>query len=650
MAGLPEVVTEFLTRTALVDRFCAPLGDALLVDSPWPASGQTTIARLEAQNLFVVPLDDEGIWFRYHDLFRDFLLNRLKKAQGQTGLAELHHRAGDWLAQAGLIEDALRHLLAAGDETRAADLVETHLHPLLNEQIPAPVLTRWLDLFPEQAIQTHPGLGLAQLYLFVFRWDHARIAATIDQIEMLVQAGSDERRRLRLAVVDGMQGFLLYWQGETRRAIPLLQASLAGLQDPVAYSFMYAQMQFFLGQAYAEEGQRETALALLQTALAEATAHHRPVMMIFLGARTIIHFNAGELAEAAVTAERIVALADSPQSRRDWSDVGLVQIWRGWAFYFLGAIHYEQNDLAAAARHWKQVAAMRYRVNPGTFHDSLTGLALIAQAQGEAVPAQAYAQTAREFAVELRSPPLLAMSEALEVRLALLGGNQAEALRHAQEINTAANQGNALWLEPPRLTVLRALLAEAGPASLTTAVDLAETCLRQAESVHNSRQVIQVAALQALIWRALRRTDRAFAALELALTLAEPANFIRTFLDLGAPLAELLQQFDSRRGPSPYSQRLLAAFAGELPPAERRDLTAQYEQLYHTTPLTERELEVLTVLAKRLSNRDIAQSLVISPLTVRTHTYNLYQKLGVKSRKQAVAKARNLGVLPDAPL
>ncbi|MCB9097930.1 MAG: hypothetical protein H6632_00205 [Anaerolineales bacterium] len=648
MTGLPESVSTFLTRTALIDRFCAPLGDALLADSRWPASSQAIIAQLEQQNLFIISLDDTGMWFRYHDLFRDFLLNQLKKEQSQIALAELHRRAGNWLAQAGLIEDALRHLLAAGDETCAADLVETHFHPLMNEQIPAPVLVRWLDLFPEQTIQAHPGLAIAQLFLFVLRWDLAAIAATVNQVRALVQADStptDERRRLRLAVVDGIQGYQLFWQGDTRQALPLFQRGLDNLKDPVAYTFIHAQMVIHLAQSYANSGHRETALALLRTALADATAHHRPVMVMFLVVRTIIYFNAGELVEAVLHVERVLATANSPQARRDWPSVGLVQVWRGWANYFFGSIRYEQNDLESASRHWQQVEAMRYQVNPGAFHDSLTGLALIAQAQGDAVQALAYAQTAREFAVELRSPPLLARSEALEIRLALWGNSPVETLRRSQTINTTPNQANAVWLEPPRLTLLRLLVAEATPDSLAHALQMAETCLHQAERAYNTRQIIKVTALQALIWSALRHTTKAFESLNRALILAEQGGFVRTFLDMGVPMMELLQQFDHQHDSSLDVKHLLATFAKELDTAGRRELTAQYVQLYNITPLTQRELELLELVDQRLTVAEMADRLVISPNTVKKHVSNIYTKLGAKNRREAIATAKEVGLL-----
>jgi LuxR family maltose regulon positive regulatory protein len=427
---------------------------------------------LEASNLLVVPLDDEGDWYRYHDLFRDFLLHRLKKEKSEAELARLHQRASAWLAGAGLIED----------EMGAAELVETELHPLLNQRIPAPALVRWLDLFPERVIRAHPGLLIAQIILFSLRWDMAAIARTIDRATTLAQADSAERRRLRLAVLDCLRGYLFFQQGDACRAIPLFQRGLDNLNDPVACSFFHAQAIHFLAQAYAECGQREAGLALLRTALAEATAQQRPTMMIFLGSRMFVHLYAGQLAEAARVAERLLALIDSSQAHPAWSGVGTVELWRGWAHYFLGLTCYERNQLEAASRHWQVVEAMRYRVNPGCYQAALIGLALVAQAGRAAARALAYAQAAREFALELRSPPFLAFAEALEVRLALAGGAHADALRRSQEIDTSVNQSNTLWPEQARLSALRVHLAEAAPDSLQTALQLAESCLRQAKT------------------------------------------------------------------------------------------------------------------------------------------------------------------------
>ena len=646
MARLPDNVREFLLRTAIVDRFCAPLGDALLADSPLSTSSRATIAQLEEQNLFLIPLDDDGYWYRYHELFRDFLRHRLQSAEEPADLARLHQRACAWFARAGLIEDARRHALAAGDEVYAAELVETQLHLVLDRQVPFPILRRWLALFTEQAIHAQPGLLIAQAYIWALGLNFASLPALFVRIETLLKddpALRADRRKSLEADVNLLHGMLACWQGESHRAILHLQAACDNL--PATHLFARAQALCHLAGAHVSSGQREVGLALLHTALEEAAAHQHPTIMIFLGALAIIYLYVGELAEVALTAERMLSLADSPHTPTAWQGVGFIEVWRGWAHYLLGSVCYERNDLAATVQHWRTIEAMRHRINPRTYFESLVGRALTAQAEGALTEALAYAQAAREFAEEARNAPMLATSDALEMRLALLGGNLADPLRRSQTINTTANQGVVFWLELSSLTRVRVLLAEGAPASLSAALQIIENCLHHAENAHNIRQVIQITVLQALVLHALQRKADAFSALARALTLAEPGGFVRTFLDLGAPMAELLRRFTAQHGPSTYSTRLLAAFAPEHNPGQRRDLTAHYAKLYGITPLAPREIELLTLSSQRHSIAEIAATLVISPNTVKKHANNIYTKLGVRNRREAVAKAQELGLL-----
>ncbi|MCW5852361.1 MAG: hypothetical protein KIT87_19965 [Anaerolineae bacterium] len=222
-------------------------------------------------------------------------------------------------------------------------------------------------------------------------------------------------------------------------------------------------------------------------------------------------------------------------------------------------------------------------------------------------------------------------------------------LRSAQDIDLTAHHGSSLWLDVPPLARVRALLAEATPTALTNALDITVTCLRQAEACHNTRQVVQVSAFQSLVLAGQHRPTEAFAALDRALRLGGPAPFVRTFLDLGAPMATLLREFDGRCGPSPTVKRLLAAFTHEPGARRRPTLTAHYARLYGITPLTPREMELLTLIRDGLSMDDIARRLVISPNTVKKHVNNIYTKLGVRNSRQAIAQAQAIGFLtPDA--
>lgn len=418
MEHLTAPLRAFLLSTAIVDRFCAPLADALLADDPPTVASQVLIAQVEAQNLFVIPLDPSGEWVRYHDLFRDFLRHQLKRAEPPEKLTRLHQSASAWFAEHGLIEEALHHALAAGDEGAAAELVITQLHPMLDSQIPARTLARWLALFPAKTIQAQPQLHLAQAWLSGFGIASAGPAVALDEIERLIQADPTlpaARRQALGADLNLLRGVVAFRIGELQHAIHLLQAALA--QQSPTHLFAHTQAIIHLADAHACTGARTVAYTLLRTALAEAQAQQRPTLMILFGGLAILQLMAGELDEVRHTARQAVAAVDEYGGRAVWQGIGFAEIWYAWAHYLLGIVHYEQNDLAAATHHWQQVETMRYRTNPGVYHESMLGLALVAQANGAPAEALAYAQTAREYAAEARRPNSLARSTSFEVRL-----------------------------------------------------------------------------------------------------------------------------------------------------------------------------------------------------------------------------------------
>lgn len=647
MVNLPEVLQEFLLRMSLMDRFCAPLADALVADDDPSSPSSALIARLEEMNLFIVSLDEGRYWYRFHDLFRDFLLFQLRQQQPQRELAQLHRRASGWFADAGLIEDALRHALAAGDEAAAAELVTTQFHSMIDQQLPGPTLLRWLALFPAATIQAQPSLLLAQVWLSAFGIGPAAPPTQLADLETRIQqepSFSPARRQTLLTDLNLLRGILAYWNGDSQRAIEILHA--AREQQSPKHAFARAQLLLHLAAAYTCTGQIAEGFTLLRTALAEEQARQRPSLLILLGGLAILHLRRGELAEVIHAAQQSIAAVEAAEDRGDWQDIGFVDIWHAWAHYLLGAAYYEQNELAAAAQHWQRVESMRYHTNPGVYHDSLLGLALIAQANGTPDQATTLAGAAREFAVEMRRPGLMVFSDSFEVRLALRNGEAKGLGRRTRGFKTTANQGMIIGLEVPPLTRLRAQLAETEPEGLLKALAFSKTCLHHAESTHNVYQLIQILVLQALILHRLRRTEEAFDVLAQALVLAEPDGFMRTFLDLGAPLAELLREFSIQRGASTYATRVLAAFPQELDPIPQRDLAAEYAQRYGITPLTPRELEVLELVGQRLTLAEIADNLVISLSTVKNHTHNIYSKLGVRSGRKAVARAREIGLLP----
>jgi LuxR family maltose regulon positive regulatory protein len=314
-----------------------------------------------------------------------------------------------------------------------------------------------------------------------------------------------------------------------------------------------------------------------------------------------------------------------------------------WAQYFRGCANYQRNDLAAAARDFAAVVSEHRAAHGAVLPQSMFGLISTYHAQGLVEPACAAAATAVKHALEMNNPAMLADARAFEAHLALLQGREGEAARWAAQVDRHIRPAPMPLFYAPNFTLVEILLAQGTPASLGEAARLLARLHEVVQATHNARFLIEALALQALLHDARRERSAALEALAQAITLAEPGGVIRVFVDLGPRMAALLQQLTARRVHPEFIARLLAAF-----PAVRDSAPAPSQQGL-IEPLSERELEVLALLAQRLSNKEIARALSISPMTVKRHSSNIYQKLTVENRREAVAKAAALGLVSAGP-
>jgi LuxR family maltose regulon positive regulatory protein len=332
---------------------------------------------------------------------------------------------------------------------------------------------------------------------------------------------------------------------------------------------------------------------------------------------------------------------------------------RAWTSYMQGHIHYCWNDLDAAARHFTEAVDDRYILHAAGALDSLVGLALTLQAKGQQDSADATVALLLEFAQGKNNPAFITVARSCQARLSLLQGDLASAVRWLEMADLATDSGIMFfWIEVPRITQCRMLIAQGSEASLQEAGEKLAVYGKTNKAENNTRQLIDILLLQSLNYQKQSQSDQALVALAQAITLAEPGGFIRPFLDLGPEMAGLLVRLSQRGVALEYIARILAAFQDEtkdeepaLSTPKGRTTKALDPSLVLgpssllVEPLTPRELDVLTLLAQGLTNKEIAQRLVISPGTVRQHAYNLYQKLQVHSRQQAVARASDLGIL-----
>ena len=642
---LAPLLQAFLLRVSILDRLSPALCDAVVgdldlsVEPGIPQMPKEILEFMDAANLFVVPLDHQHQWYRFHPLFADFLRDRLTAEQGEL-LPELHHRAARWYAEHGLLSEAVGHSLAGGDVEGAADLVQAQAKDLLTRG-EITTLYRWTTTLPEQTIQARPRLGLARAWAMLMRnpfdfW--ARIDQHIHQIAAgfgiapqdllgaLAESEPGSERRSALGEFAMLQAFARREIMEIPGTIRLFKAALEYLpeNERMLRGFTLAG----LGSTYARTGAIEQA----EEAFAQAAQNS-------LAAGSIFGYIASSDWQATMQAEQgqlMRAVQTFRQTIEKLSSHGQHALpLSGHVYVSLASVLLEQNDLAGSLENVQ--IGLRVGDQVKDIDALLTGYVVQARTllalnrRGEADEA---IQKAEQQALDTNSLDCIHDIQAQKALLALAAGDLEAAQRWAAA--RGIGQGELSTLEKPlaeiESTAYARLLMVGGQSS--EALPILNQLMGAQDKMGRMRALIENLALQSLGCRALGRTDEAIRTLARALLLAEPEGFVRVFIEQGPPMAALLRAAASQGHSPEYARRLLAAF-GENPSEQPAPLEA----------LSERELEVLRLVADGLTNNDIARELVIAQSTVKTHINRIYGKLGVRTRTQAVARARQLQIL-----
>lgn len=638
-AGQSPAHQDFLLRTSILERLEAGLCDAVLggdAGATTAGPSHAILHDLVAANLFLLPLDLEGRWFRYHHLFRDLLNYRLHRERSADEVGALHRRASRWFAENGLIDEALTHAFAADDREGAVAIVAGERYALMN-QARWQQLDRYLRRFPPEFADRQPELVILKAWLLYHQGHNDKLPTTIRKFEIALDATrlpAPAVRRLQ-GEASALRSLLAYYGTDIEQTIAEAEFSIA--HTPLSLWIVRILARLCLAGALQMRGQaRHAEDALFRGADAE-TVESKPFRATVLLTACSLYWVLGDLERLAQTAERCLDLCDYPH---------VTEI-AGYAHYHLGTVHYHRNELAAAAEHFAQVARQSYLNYGEPFVDSVFGLALIHHAQGHDDDAHTIAASAIAHILETGNTTLLVDAQAFHAELALRQGQVATAERWAEQFDSLPPLVPMIRFYRPSLTLVKVWLGQDTAASYQQATALLNQLEAFAAFTHNTSVLIEVLALQAIRHAGAGDDAAAVTILARAIVLAEPGGFIRIFVDLGPALARLLRALDRRVVPGAYVDRILAAFA--MPGAERAATpgnSAGQHLALPVEPLTPREAEVLALLADRLTNQEIAATLVISPGTVKTHTLNVYAKLEVHGRRQAVARARQLGLLP----
>jgi LuxR family maltose regulon positive regulatory protein len=653
----PANIQAFLLQSSILERLCGSLCDAVVLDPT--TSGQATLEYLEHANLFTLPLDNERQWYRYHRLFADLLRQRLHQNAAPSagnagkGVAELHSRASLWYEHNGLESEAFQHAIAAQDFARAADLAELAWQAM-DDTFQTAAWLGWIKKLPDGLIRFRPVLCTQIAIALMDNGELEASEAHLQDAERWLdpQAGSaqSESSSGRMVVVDEE----LFQTLPAR--IALVRAYNAQVRGDIAATVKYAELALTLTPEEDHLMRAQTTITLEITHWTSGNLESaRRAMTSWISsmqkAGNVIFAiaSAFALADILVAQGQLHAAVKTYQQALQLAAEHDQDAQRITAHHHLGLalIYHEQNNPGTSAQHMLKAGELGkqttlvdwvYRWN--------IAQAQLKEADGDLESALDLLDEAKRHYVRTPVPDLRPV-EALKAKVYLKQGKLAKAQDWARERGLSTDDELSYLGEFEHITLVRVLMAEyqSNPVerSISDAVRLLDRLLEAAQADRRMGSAIEILVMQALAQQASNNIPLALAALERALALAEPEGYIRIFVDEGLPMSQLLPAA-AKQGIMPgYTAKLLAAFGMKIRVSENPANRSPVQPLIE--PLSQRELEVLRLIANGLSNAEISKRLFLALSTVKGHNRMIFDKLQVQSRTEAIARARELGLL-----
>jgi len=632
-------VKSFLLETSILNYFTSSLCDTVTGKD----DSQEMLARIEAANLFLIPLDDERKWYRYHHLFTDLLRSQLLHTQ-QGRINELQLKASQWFEREGMVDEAIYHAFNAKDFERAADLAESvAFSKLLKSQ--CLMILDWLEKLTESLVESRPWLCLSGALASQYTGQYEAVESFIQSAEQTM-SGVEKNQpsksfpdhskiRSYIKTIDSTRSLI---EGNTNRTIELGHEALQNL--PVDDLAARSSVLKDIGVSYWTIGDMLVSRRYLEEAgtLGQEGGHlyMSLLTMSYLADTDRVQ---GFLSQAAEKYQEVIRLGS------EWGGTEPLPI-TGNAHIGLSQVLYEWNDVEAAIYH----AGIGTRLAEKgriimTMEFGYLYLAWQNLAVGNTRAMMEAHQQAKAISPKLMNAYTRSHAAAWTARLLLAQGDLDAANNWAisKELKVNINDAPDYWMEFPYLTLVRLYLAQGKFDDVPTLLE----CLRKkAEAEKRTGSIIEILVLQSITSQLQGDEHRSLNTLKYALSLAEPYGYIRTFVEEGEPMAKLLRLVASRDINTKYVRRLLASFQKHTVVTGSQPTISSVKGVIAPSPLieplSEREKEVLRLIVAGMSNREIAEKLIIGEGTVKTHINNIYSKLDVQSRSQAIARTIDL--------
>jgi LuxR family maltose regulon positive regulatory protein len=631
LARLDERTVEFLLKTSILNRFCPLLTEHILSFSKFKFDSEAIIKQLIKKNLFIINLDEENNWFRYHHLFQSLLQKELKSRYSEKTIEKLNRKALEWYEKESYINDALFYATQINNPEVTAQLIEKYMYKPLNEN-KWYYLEQWLTKIPDNYIYHNPVLLIAQMWIFQHKnmiWLIPELLRNLEAIRK--NSALDAETELQMQF---FQGVVLFWEAKIDESIILFDHVRKNLSKDKIGAISLASIYYASAAQMNGKGEE---VYLEYEKIVYGKNLNPTYKSILFGALLYMKLGEGDL----YTAERLsYQLQEYSQSV---SDV----FTQTWSDYFLGFVSFQQNNPELAYNYFKGALKRVYFLNMLASVDSFAGMLLTLKTLNRKDEYDRVYSQLLSFINERNNPAFSTLAYSLRARLSLLENDIQLAIKLIKMADMIFDSGNTqFFIESPRLTYCSVLLAQNNLDKTEEAIKKLDEHQALAVRTNNVSQLIRINILRAIAFKKKGNRKKAIESLMIALAKAKQGNWIMPFIyDGGAEIRTLLSELIRDKNVGKFASALLDEFSApgyinKINSDDSREISVlSYYQL------TNREIDVINLLAQRFSNREIAEKLFISPTTVKKHTINIYQKLDVNKRRNAVARAKEMGII-----
>ena len=631
LSVLSDDMRECILKSSILNRFCDDLIE-FVCSSERPAEGHEQISghdfthELQTKNLFTINLDPQNQWFRYHHLFQELLQNELGKILPAEDIASVHMRACIWFETHNFIEEAIFHALKAGDAVFAARIIERHCYSEL-EKDRWMVVERWLAMLPEEVSGQRITLVIVKTLIATAHQRFDQVVSFSEEAQVLLDDGQGSRGQE--GELELIKGQINFWGGAFEESIRCLESAKSKIESHK--HILIAETDLHLAIVRYMNGQGDLAIQILNDQIRDFGGIQ---LARRVGALSFIHVLSGDLHSVRNEAWRMRNMG--VQMRTPLVDA--------WSYYFDACADLMNMRLDSALKNFQTILSRLHVLDRRAVIDAYVGKALAQQLSGKPENVNTTLENLAAFVNETDDPLNQVLMKSCQARIELLRGNREAAIRWADSYNESPGVFDLfMWLACPAITRVRAYISMGSPASLEKAQQGIDEIRTVSESCRLINQRIEVTVLESLILDKQGNSDQAMQVLENVIALAEPAGWLRPFIEAGPEMNDLLERYCRLNQDCEFACHLLELFQSfnkENPHNPETETTSpEVPGGVFAEELTNREIDILELLAQRMQNKEIANKLFISVHTVKDHLKHIYQKLGTVNRREAVTVA-----------